>query len=232
MKKKLILMVEGEGDVQAVPVLVDRLLKGAKGWDCLESCDRSMHIRLGGLHSVVKDEFSFWKRMLQLTAKQQNVGAVLVVLDGDQKYMIPQKKVPYCAKTTASKLTEIARKSCGFGLTTSLAVVFAEREYESWLIAGAGSLIDKKMPDGRPVLKRDAQIASHGSDFTARDAKGWLNRNMVNGYRETTDQKELTRLVDLDEIRRRQIRSFRRLENAVSQLIEANRSGTHICTPA
>jgi len=54
---------------------------------------------------------------------------------------------------------------------------------------------------------------------------------MNTGYKPTRDQAELTRLVDLNVIRQQKMRSFRRLESAITELINAIRSGEHAVTP-
>ena len=52
------------------------------------------------------------------------------------------------------------------------------------------------------------------------------------GYKPTRDQAALTRLVDLEVIRARKLRSFRRLESAVSSLLEAIRHDRPIVSPS
>ena len=56
---------------------------------------------------------------------------------------------------------------------------------------------------------------------------------MAQGYKETSDQEPLTKLLldDLDLVRKRGMRSFRRLENALAQLVEACACGKHVVTP-
>ena len=54
---------------------------------------------------------------------------------------------------------------------------------------------------------------------------------MVNGYSPVRDQAGLTTMVDLDMIRNRPMRSFLRLDHAVSQIVDAVRSGNHVVTP-
>jgi hypothetical protein len=67
-----------------------------------------------------------------------------------------------------------------------------------------------------------------------RNPKDWLSHQMESGYKPSTDQEPLTRLLvqDLSPLRARNLRSFRRLENALRQLTEAIRAGKHIVTPA
>lgn len=69
-------------------------------------------------------------------------------------------------------------------------------------------------------------------DIMHDDVKGWLNRCIEAGYKPTRDQEALTRLMieHLDVIRPRPLRSFRRLESALRQLVDALRSGKHVVT--
>ncbi len=92
-------------------------------------------------------------------------------------------------------------------------------EFESWLIAGAESLAGKRFEDGRMEFPRSVPEIPNNPETAPRDAKGWFRGLMKKtGYSPTRDQAELTRLVDLNAIRGRRMRSFRRLESAVSEL--------------
>jgi hypothetical protein len=153
----------------------------------------------------------------------------LLLLDGDSKTTAPGQ--PFCAMHAGRRLAEAARE-VGAGTMFSAAIVFACMEFESWLIAGAESLVGKPFPDGRTGLPRAVQSLPPNPEVAPRDAKGWLRQNMPNGYKETVDQAELTGLVDLGAIRRKEMRSFRRLEAAVRELVEAIRLGQPIVTPA
>jgi hypothetical protein len=55
---------------------------------------------------------------------------------------------------------------------------------------------------------------------------------MAKGYKPAKDQKALTEMVDLQVIRKRGLRSFRRLEDALQQLADAIRNNRHVVTPA
>ncbi|MGH7973777.1 MAG: hypothetical protein ACREIC_34100, partial [Limisphaerales bacterium] len=116
----------------------------------------------------------------------------------------------------------------GAGKTFSLAVVFACIEYESWLIAGIESLSGKRYKDGRPALPADLRFPlgdceSHG--------KRWLEQHCP-WYRPALDQRALTDLLDLDVVRAKGLRSFRRLEHAIDQLLDATAKETYVLTPA
>jgi hypothetical protein len=119
----------------------------------------------------------------------------------------------------------------GGGSLFSVATVFAVKEYETWLIAGVESLAGKRLPDGRAGIKSGVTTPSGNLEEAPRDAKGWLNTQMPQGYKPAKDQEALTEMVDLETVRRRGLRSFRRLENALQQLLLAIRSDQHIVTP-
>lgn len=119
----------------------------------------------------------------------------------------------------------------GAGTTFSVAVVFARQEFESWLIAGIASLRGQALPDGR-LIDSDAKAPEGDLELSPRDAKGWLGTIVEGGYKPTRDQAALTRLVDLDAIRAGGLRSFRRLDSAVSTLLEAIRSNRPTASPS
>jgi hypothetical protein len=110
--------------------------------------------------------------------------------------------------------------------------VFACQEFESWLIAGIESLAGKKLAEGRIEIPANLKPPEGDLELHPRDAKGWLNEHIPAGYKPSTDQEPLTRATDLNSIRQRNLRSFRRLESALRQVIESIRSGKHIVTPA
>ena len=156
-----------------------------------------------------------------------------LLLDGDPETIIDDQtstRKPFCAVDVARSLAEWAREAGG-GAILSVACVFARQEYESWLLAGFESLRGKALPDGRPGVSADAPLPAEDTDTHPRDAKRWLSQNMARGYKETTDQRVLTEMVSLESIRRRDPRSFRRLEHAIAELCEAIRTDNHIVSP-
>lgn len=221
--RKLVLFVEGEGEADAAPTLVRRLVAGQGGGDCLLVDDKPF--RVGSVGNLVKSDFLKWKKFLKACRTRSNVGGVLLILDGDTK---AGGKV-FCAAQTARTLAEQA-KDVGAGVTFSIAVVFARQEYETWLIPWVASLAAQRLPDGR-LIKPQAKSPEGDLEASPRDAKGWLDAMIEGGYRPTRDQSALTSMVDLGAIRARELRSFQRLESAVSRLLEAFRNGEHIVSP-
>lgn len=222
--KRIVMFVEGDGEAEAVPVLIRRLLSEMDAWDTVQ-IDESP-FRVGEVGRLIKDNCSSWKRLLGASLKRKNVGCILLLLDGDIARVDGAR---FCAKTVAARLAWTARE-VGAGTTFSLAVVFACMEFESWLLAGAAKLAGLTLPDGR-LIPSDFQAPVGDLDAAPRNAKGWLNQQIQGGYKPTRDQAELTRMLDLEEVRKRELRSFRRLESAISQLVESVRNGNAVATP-
>src|SRR5206468_4107275 len=103
---------------------------------------------------------------------------------------------PFCAATCAQLLAGRAIEA-GAGSLYSLAVVFLRSEYESLLIAVADQL-----PKIRPATRLPPDI-----EQAPRDAKGWLDDNLTDGYTSTDDQERLTRAVKDRSPARRLLRS-------------------------
>jgi len=110
--------------------------------------------------------------------------------------------------------------------------VFACQEFESWLIAGVESLAGKPLKDGRPGVKAGIAPPDKNLEAAPRDAKRWLRKATVSGYSPARDQAALAKIVDLDLIRNRPMRSFRRLENALSQIVSAIRDESPRTSPS
>lgn len=206
-------------------ILVKRLLTDKGEWNGILLDEAPF--RVGSVDKLVKGNFGNWKRFLGASLKRPNVGGVLLIVDGDIEKIGGQK---FCAGKAARSLAEAA-KDVGAGRSFSVAVVFATLEFETWLIAGIASLAGRRLPDGRLI---DANANAPTGDLEAGpgDAKGWLRTRVAGGYKPTRDQADMTRLVDLDVVRARNLRSFRRLESAVSSLVEAIRSDAPIASPS
>ena len=229
--KKLVLFVEGPGDQAAAPVLVKKLLTEIGGWDALR-LGNDLPWKVGGVESVTKGNGAEWQQKLRAVHKQKDLGAVLLLLDGDHESI---RKETFCPVVFARRLAEQAREAGG-GTQFSVACAFALREYESWFIACADRLAGQRLPDNREGMRGKTTPPSPSIDLERghiRDAKKWVGTQMLSGYKPTTDQKPLTELMvaHLDAVRARPMRSFLRLERAVSELVDANRTGTHVVSP-
>jgi hypothetical protein len=226
-RKRLVLFVEGQADADAAPILVKHLLTEQNAWDCV-SLDAAP-FQVGNFDDLSGRNADRWHRYLKNAHKRDNLGGILLLLDGDLKSK--QSGQRFCPRDQAHDLSRRAM-AVGAGVTFSLATVFACREYETWLIASIEALVSPSR-HGHAEINIDADFPGGNIEINPRDAKGWLGKHTTPRYKPTTHQVLLTRWMvqNLNPIRQRQLRSFRRLENAVRQLIDALRTDHPVVTP-
>lgn len=219
--KKIVLFVEGEGEADAAPLLVKKLINEIpEAWQSV-TLDLDP-FRVGEVNRLLKAN-SFQKKLRAANCRGE-VGGVIVLLDGDVKV----EKNKLCAAKLGVEMAQLASE-VGAGSTFSVAVVFALQEFESWLIASYESIGGNTLPDGREIpmgkkLPDDVELAP-------RDAKKWW-KECIGKYKPSLDQAELTKLFDPDCVRKKKLRSFTRLESAVSEIVAAIKSGNHVSSPA
>ena len=171
-------IVEGEGEVEAVPVLLRRLAAMlAPGL----SLHLSRPIRVKRDKVVKPGEL---ERAVELAARLAGKqGAILILLDAEDD----------CPATLAPSLLARAKQA---RRDVPLSVVLAKREYEAWFLAAAESL------RGQRNLALD--LTSPPEPEQIRGAKEWLSRQMkgVHAYTPALDQAALTASLDLSTARR------------------------------
>ncbi len=225
--KRLVVFCEGYGDEVGVITLAKRLLTSTNAWSSGLHLD-DHPFRTGDVRSLFKGNFEKWGKFIGAALKRPNLAAILAVFDGDIEKIAGQ---PFCAKNHATILASAARRY-GAGSTFSLAVVFARQEFESWLIAGVASLAGQLLPpNNRPGIKASVRPPDGDLEVSPRGAKEWLSKLMADGYNPTRDQGVLAKLVAIEQIQARRMRSFHRLESAIVQLTNAIQSGTIVTTP-
>lgn len=170
-------IVEGFGEVEAVPILIRRI--AASLYPELRISIPNP-IRVPRNKVVKEDEL---ERVVEITARKiRGTGAIFVLLDSDDD----------CPARLGPELRHRALQTRG---DMPIAVVLAKHEFESWFLASAKSL------RGQRGLKDNIQPP--GNPETVRGAKGWLSRQMTNrSYRETLDQPKLTARFDFGQARR------------------------------
>jgi len=210
-------MVEGQGDEAAAPGLVHRLIELNSGLDTLFV---GHSLRVGEVSKIVKDDGKSFFKHLEYTREFSDLGAVLLLLDGDAENnpFDPEREEAFCTKETARTLAKMAQEHARAGDVFSFAVVFAIKEFESWILAGH--------PDFY------TQMGGKNVEDSPRDAKRRI-KELKGGYQETLDQAPMVRKIELEPLLTREprVRSFVRLDHAVRELIEAVRTGKHISTP-
>lgn len=187
-------IVEGHGEVEAVPILIRRL---AAQFDPTLSVRVPHPIRIPKSKLIKEGEL---ERAVDLMARKvAPAGAILVLLDSDED----------CPATLGPDLLARARRARS---DLPVAVVLAKHEYEAWFLAAASSL------RGQRGLQEDLAVPSEPE--TIRGAKEWLSARMAgnHAYVETLDQPAFTKTFDLDQAGRSD--SFDKCRRAVGLLID------------
>ena len=170
-------IVEGHGEVEAVPVLIRRL--AANLYPELAvivprpiRIARNKLLQAGGLEK--------WVEVVSVRVGAQ--GAIFVILDSDDD----------CPAELGPELLDRALQVQG---NLPIAVVLAKYEFEAWFLAAAESL------RGQRGLGDD--IHRPNDPEAIRGAKEWLSHRMEGSrtYSEMDDQPALTALFDIEQAR-------------------------------
>lgn len=186
-------IVEGYGEVKAVPILLHRIVKAVDPSVTLVVPEpiRVPRMKLKRSHEL--------QRAVQLAyGKIGGQGGILILLDSEDD--CPAESGPALLRQAQSARTDIP-----------ISVVLAHREYETWFIAAAESL--------RGCISLPSDLSSPGHPEHIRGAKEWLSEHLPRHvrYSETVDQPELTRRFDMQAARR--IDSFDKLYREVTNLL-------------
>lgn len=185
-------LVEGHGEVQAVPVLLRRLLAEAGCHDIgVGQPIRRTQAQLRNNADIQK--------AVRLALLQPDCAAVVIVFDGEDD----------CPAELANRVRTWAREVAA---ATPADVVVAYREYETWFVAALESLRGSCGISGAAIAPPNPE--------SRRDAKSWVEEFMPPGraYSETGDQPAMSAVFDLGLAHRRN-RSFRKLVKAVGDLL-------------
>lgn len=189
-------IVEGHGEVEAVPELLRRIARELLGLEI--ECLRP--------HRVPRPKIP---RPLELGRAVRLQGArvgggpggVLVLLDADDD--------------DPARLRQEVQSIADDEAPGVAVVVVAVREFEAWFLAAAESL--------RPHRSVRGDAAFAGDPESPRDAKGELQRLMTEAYGEVRHQVAFCALLDLDAARERSP-SFAELVEAVSHMTRVSGS--------
>jgi hypothetical protein len=170
------LIVEGHGEEPSAPILLRRVLQEL-GSGHHPNVLPPFRVPRGKL--VKQEEL---QRAIEFMARKVGTdGRILVLLDADDA--LPCVLGPQLL--TWAKQHRPDRE---------ISVVVAKHEYEAWFLAAAASL------RGQRGLPLDLEPPSLPESI--RNAKGWLNQRMAEGYSETLHQPALTSVFDLSAARR------------------------------
>ncbi|WP_199485184.1 DUF4276 family protein [Actinomadura craniellae] len=166
-------IVEGQGEVQALPVVLRRIAARCVPETWLDlprpyRAGRGSLLKAGGIEAAVT-----------VVAEANRVDGVLVVIDADDD----------CPATLGPGLLRRAQECRP---DKQHAVVLANREFEAWFLAAAPSL------GGVRGLAEHLDLPAEPE--RPRDCKGWLTSRRTDGqsYKPTADQAALADRFDLD----------------------------------
>ena len=191
MTRSIAPIVEGQSEVESVPILLRRILYESLDIPNVQVAHpfrvkRNRVVRVGEL-----------ERAIEMTLKTRaGVEAVLVVLDADDD----------CPARLGPALKERAERASA----KPAAVVFAKHELEAWFLGAKESLRGVRgiAPDAAPPTQPE----------NIRGAKERLSRNMRNGrYLEVDDQSAFAERMNF-EAATRACPSFARLVRVVEEL--------------
>lgn len=188
-------IVEGHGEVQALPILLRRIAAESGGQLAAIGVNPPIRVKSG---SFLNDRAYFGRYVsLAVEKARQAAGVVLILLDCEDD----------CAAEVGPRLLAQAR---AVRADVSTLVCLAVREYETWFLAAAVSL---RGQGGLPVDLEPPPDAQR-----IRDAKGWLSQRMPGKYDPVVHQASFTKTFDLDAAKQGS-RSFARLFDRVSSAI-------------
>lgn len=170
-------IVEGHGEVEALPRLLYRIAEGELSPVELR-VNTPIRVKAG---SFVNDR-EYRRRQVTLATEKaaQRGGVVIVLLDCEDD----------CPAELGPRLLGGAQEIRD---DVPILVVLAYREYESWFLSAARSLRGLR---GLPTNLEPPENAE-----AIRDAKGWLGARMNEAYDPITHQAEFTRTISLTEAR-------------------------------
>ena len=142
----IITIVEGQGEVSAVPILIRRIAAAISS--VVPQVPKPIRVKR---HRLLKEHEL--ERYVDLAARQAGPdGRILIILDADDD----------CPPERAS---EILQRATAAHSDCRVRVVLAQREYEAWFLAAADSIA------GHRELRSDTTTPSEPESI--RDAKGW-----------------------------------------------------------
>lgn len=187
-------IVEGKGEVEAVPILLRRLSRQGRSSGNL-MVSPALRIKVG---SFLRDE-QYFRRYIELACRKAQGhprGLVLVLLDCEDD----------CTGRLGPQLLARARQVHS---EVPLTVVLAHREYETWFLAAAQSL--------RSVGGLPADLEAPPEPEGIRGAKEWLASHMPGGYDPTNHQPLFTEHFSLAQAST--VASFARFRRKVQEFV-------------
>ncbi len=193
----VVCIVEGHGEVEALPVVVRRVAQELGVFVRVPQAIRQPKSKL------LRDDDL--RRAVQLAAKRAGpADAILVLLDADDD--CPAALAPRMLATVRAERPD-----------RRIAIVLATREFEAWFLAAADSLVGANglLPGTKPPAEPER----------VRDAKGWMSQAMGSRYSEVLDQPRFAARFDMAAARSA-CPSFDKLWRELASLLQGRGGGT------
>jgi hypothetical protein len=203
--RRILPIVEGDGDMLAVPTLIRRVAQDAGHFDI-----KVLPPHKRGDLPKAKARFSDF-----LSAAAMEGAPIFWVMDYDCE----------TCNDVDRDLAELGQRAAGLIPDQTIEFAFMVMEFESLFLADFETLVTvfQDIPKN---------ITAPAAPETIRGAKEWISKARPKGlaYKLTTDQGRLAARVDLIRLRSRSP-SFRRFESAVLRLIDAANADSNVSKP-
>lgn len=195
-------VVEGDGEQQAVPNLIQR-------W-CQAHGETQRFWRPPIRINVQREADA--QRIIGLVSARRDAEGLLVLRDDEDG----------CPKTDGPAMAQWF-KTLAAPFPVACALLF--REYETMFLPFVTEWAGRSLSNGREGLRADATFT--GDPEAKRDAKGVITNAMPAGrsYKETVDQLEFTRLLDIDALRQSGLPCVGTLDRAIQFLLSSKPPG-------
>jgi hypothetical protein len=170
-------IVEGHGEVQALPILLRRLAADLAPEIDLQ-LNPALRVKVGSF--LAEDGGGYFDKYIELAARKAKVwprSCVLILLDCED----------FCPSQLGPRILE---RAINCRRDVNYLVILAHREYETWFLAAAESL--------RGICGLPNNVCSPDNAESIRDAKGWLSRQMPVPYNEPEHQPRMTTEFDFE----------------------------------
>ncbi len=205
---KIVPIVEGLGEVKALPNLLSKILRAQQCYDIFPD----QPLNANGVGNLTKP--GGIERFVRAAATRRDCGAILVLVDADRECALERPR------DFSARLQSLVH--------CPIVIVAAKRMYENWILASAETLRGQRLDEGT-VLSEAIEPRDDVESYNGKgELKSWLPEGRA--YNEPIDQPTFTQLLDIELVHQRS-RSFRRLWHALEEAIEAIRTDTVIVTP-
>lgn len=206
-KYLIVPVVEGHGEVEAVPVLLDNWFR-FRQFTNFRSLDKA--VRAPGAKALLapydRERQLGIEYYVQLAAGRRP-DAILVILDADDECNDRKARNPYQALGP-----ELLNRATNVIPHIPVAVVVANREFESWFMAGYRRLRTKEL------LLHESRLPANLDIEDPRDCKRHMTQLMGREYSPTADQKIFAKGITFRQYMRKKSGSFDKLVRELERL--------------